>query len=106
MNRRDFLKGILAAGIAPAIVKAANIMPVRQISDTGIVQPDVTSGYLHVSGNGYPNMNDIKWSLDVAQTDIEPVTWISIYEDWKGGRIIYQGELTQEMLQSGVISVS
>ena len=41
MNRRNFLKGILAAGIAPAIVKAANIMPVRQISDTGIVQPEL-----------------------------------------------------------------
>ena len=28
MNRRGFLLGMLAAGAAPAIVKAANIMPV------------------------------------------------------------------------------
>ena len=28
MNRRGFLGAILAAGVAPAVVKAANIMPV------------------------------------------------------------------------------
>jgi len=31
MDRRGFLKAILAAGVAPAIVSAANIMPVRSI---------------------------------------------------------------------------
>jgi hypothetical protein len=29
MNRRDFMKGILAAGMAPAIVKAENIMRIN-----------------------------------------------------------------------------
>ena len=29
MNRRDFMKGILAAGIAPAIVKAENLMRIN-----------------------------------------------------------------------------
>ena len=29
MNRRDFMKGILAAGIAPAICKAEWLMPVN-----------------------------------------------------------------------------
>lgn len=31
MNRRSFLGAILAAGAAPAIVKAASLMPVRAI---------------------------------------------------------------------------
>lgn len=35
MDRRDFMKGILAAGVAPAIVKAENIMRINpQIIDT------------------------------------------------------------------------
>jgi len=31
MNRRGFLSGILAAGMAPAIAKAGVLMPVKQI---------------------------------------------------------------------------
>lgn len=31
MNRRGFLKGILAAGIAPAVCKARILMPVKRI---------------------------------------------------------------------------
>jgi hypothetical protein len=31
MNRRGFLMGMLAAGAAPAIVKASSLMPVRKI---------------------------------------------------------------------------
>jgi hypothetical protein len=31
MNRRGFLEGILAFGIAPAIVKAEILMPIRQL---------------------------------------------------------------------------
>lgn len=38
MNRRGFLQGILAAGMAPAIVKAEILMPVRKI----IVPPTLT----------------------------------------------------------------
>jgi hypothetical protein len=37
MNRRGFLHGILAAGMAPAIVKAEILMPVRKI----IVPPNI-----------------------------------------------------------------
>lgn len=31
MNRRGFLQGILAAGVAPAVVKAGILMPVKQV---------------------------------------------------------------------------
>ena len=37
MNRRGFLAGILAAGMAPAVVRAASLMKV--ISPTGLVAP-------------------------------------------------------------------
>lgn len=30
MNRRSFLAGILAAGVAPAIVRVSSLMPVRR----------------------------------------------------------------------------
>ena len=35
MNRRGFLLGMLAAGAAPAIVKAANIMPIFVRKEVG-----------------------------------------------------------------------
>lgn len=38
MNRRGFLAGILAAGISPAIVRAASLMPVK-VMDSGIAVP-------------------------------------------------------------------
>ena len=37
MNRRGFLAGILAAGMAPALVRAASLMKV--VSPTGLVAP-------------------------------------------------------------------
>lgn len=37
MNRRGFLSAILAAGMAPAIVKAANLMPVRPLLPGGSI---------------------------------------------------------------------
>lgn len=40
ISRRGFLQAILAAAVAPAIVKAANLMKVVQISNTGIVGLD------------------------------------------------------------------
>lgn len=46
MNRRGFLKAILAAGIAPAIVKAENIM---RIQPQKIITPEsVFSGPVYV----------------------------------------------------------
>lgn len=39
MNRRGFLHAMLAAGAAPAIVKAANIMPVFARLDSGLLVP-------------------------------------------------------------------
>lgn len=36
MNRRSFMQAILAASVAPAIVRAAHLMPVR-VLDSGIV---------------------------------------------------------------------
>lgn len=39
MNRRGFLHAMLAAGAAPAIVKAANIMPVFVRFDSGLLVP-------------------------------------------------------------------
>ena len=44
MNRRGFLAGILAAGMAPAVVRAASLMKV--VSPTGLVAPpaEVWSG--------------------------------------------------------------
>lgn len=37
MNRRGFLAAILASGVAPAIVKAANIMPVFVRPPDGVI---------------------------------------------------------------------
>lgn len=41
MDRRGFLSGILALGAAPAIVRAASLMPVRgyKLSDAGLYEP-------------------------------------------------------------------
>lgn len=41
MNRRGFLGAILAAGCAPAIVRAESLMRVRQL-DSGILIPDMS----------------------------------------------------------------
>lgn len=41
MKRRGFLKAILAAGAAPAIVKASNIMPLFVRRDSGLLIPSV-----------------------------------------------------------------
>ncbi len=38
MNRRGFMTAILSAGVAPAVVRAASLMPVRQL-DSGVVLP-------------------------------------------------------------------
>lgn len=38
MNRRNFLAGILAASAAPAIVRAASLMPVK-VMDSGVLVP-------------------------------------------------------------------
>jgi hypothetical protein len=38
MNRRGFLAAILAAAISPAVVRAANLMPVRAL-DSGLLLP-------------------------------------------------------------------
>jgi len=38
MNRRGFLGAILAAGVAPAVVRYANMMPVRRLT-SGLVMP-------------------------------------------------------------------
>ena len=41
MNRRSFLQAILAAGIAPAVVRAASLMPVRALASGLLVfHPD------------------------------------------------------------------
>lgn len=37
MNRRGFLHAMLAAGAAPAVVKAANIMPIFVRRDSGLL---------------------------------------------------------------------
>lgn len=39
MNRRGFLLGMLAAGAAPAIVKASNLMPVFARAESGLIVP-------------------------------------------------------------------
>lgn len=49
MNRRGFLSAILAAGVAPAVVKYANIMPVFARAESGLIVPvSVTDGLLTV----------------------------------------------------------
>ena len=40
IDRRTFLKGLLAASVAPAIVKAENIMPVRPLKEPDIWVPN------------------------------------------------------------------
>lgn len=39
MNRRGFLQAILAAAAAPAVVKAANLMPVKAL-ESGVLVPE------------------------------------------------------------------
>lgn len=44
MNRRDFMKGILAAGMAPAIVRAESLMPINSrilVPDKKLIVPQV-----------------------------------------------------------------
>lgn len=44
MNRRGFLSAILAAGIAPAVCKAANLMPVFVRRESGLLLPTTHDG--------------------------------------------------------------
>ena len=48
MNRRDFMKGILAAGMAPAIVKAENIMRITPLERRNLWLP--VSGRIQIIG--------------------------------------------------------
>jgi hypothetical protein len=62
MRRRDFLAAILATACAPAIVRAATLMPVRPIGEAGlIVAPEwIELGTLA----GWYDDDDLLWSLD------------------------------------------
>lgn len=51
MNRRGFLAAILASGMAPAIVKAANIMPIFVSSSAGLVLPSPEPIFVASGGN-------------------------------------------------------
>lgn len=48
MNRRSFLRGILAAGAAPAIVKASALMPAR-----GIILPTLEETLKYTAHHHY-----------------------------------------------------
>lgn len=50
MNRRGFLGAILAAGAAPAIVKAASLMPVFTRSASGLFVPPTRLDVLYQFG--------------------------------------------------------
>lgn len=44
MNRRGFLSAILAAGLAPALCKASNLMPVFVRRESGLLVPETHKG--------------------------------------------------------------
>ena len=43
INRRRFLASILAAGMAPAVIKAANLMPVRALPSGVLIAEDIAT---------------------------------------------------------------
>lgn len=45
MNRRGFLSAILAAGVAPAVVRAASLMPVRTLPSGIVTLEEAVSGF-------------------------------------------------------------
>lgn len=47
MNRRGFLAAILATGVAPAICKAQNLMPVFVRKDSGLLLPELATVTLY-----------------------------------------------------------
>ncbi len=51
MNRRDFMKGILAAAVAPAFVRAESLMPINSrilVPDRRLILPESATGFLTI----------------------------------------------------------
>lgn len=73
MDRRGFLQAILAAGVAPAIVKAANIMPVFSRMQSGLIVPElevVFSGVVASGNTLLPISMITKEALRILQDNI------------------------------------
>ena len=56
MNRRGFMAAILASGVAPAVVRAASLMPVRPLA-SGIVLPWGDTELTAISAFDYPQID-------------------------------------------------
>ena len=85
MNRRGFLQAILAAGMAPAIVSAANIMPVFARAESGLIVPEslttITQEAMRVLEKHMRVMTGYDWSQDrtLARFDVcDGVTMLGV----------------------------
>lgn len=52
MNRRGFLQGILAAGVAPAVVSASNLMVVKKPLQIATLEEVMTFGMAPIKAEG------------------------------------------------------
>jgi hypothetical protein len=73
MERRDFLKGILAAGVAPAVVKAENLMKIYVPPEPDIYTNIVTIG--EMSDN--PDIIQFGESINPANNGLYQVVDVS-----------------------------
>ena len=78
IKRRSFLAGILALGVAPAVVKASSIMRVRPVLENGVVKY-IDEESFHNSIGEIVEFNRRKVSADGITHTLE--TW---YEDGNG----------------------
>lgn len=67
MNRRDFMKGILAACMAPAVVRAESLMHINPRYSRGGIWLQDTPGALWYS-----------CELDLSKVPQEPVFWVEV----------------------------
>lgn len=86
MNRRGFLKGVLATGIAPAVIGSGILMPVRAIAmpqfwpastlGRGICTNPVArmDQYEYLNGVLVPNGTGLRSALEAAFADVDFAT--------------------------------
>lgn len=72
MNRRSFMQAILAASVAPAVVRAASLMRVR-VTDGGIALPTHDDALWVRNGPDEPFVLVARWNRRLTQDEVQAV---------------------------------
>lgn len=84
MKRRHFLAAILGASVAPAIVRAASLMPVR-VLDSGVLVPEVAPLWTATDGATLYGQEFTSAGTFTAPVGVTSV-WLTVIGGGGGGK--------------------